>query len=101
MQMLIAIILVKAVLELSLMFIMGRFVLGLLAGVGKQSNFFWQLLDVVVRPVFWTVRCISPKIILDRHIPLASTICLAGGWIIVLAVKIEMCFSSVAPACRA
>ncbi len=98
--MLVAIILLKAVLELSLMFIMGRFVLGFLAGSQKKSNFIWQLFDVVVGPVFWTVRRISPKIILDEHIPVASVFCLVGFWLIVLAVKIDLCLGSVTQNCH-
>ncbi len=43
--MLLTIVILKSLIELSLMFIVGRFVLGLMAGAKRQTNVFWQLLD--------------------------------------------------------
>ena len=48
--MLLTVVILKSLIELSLMFIVGRFVLGLLAGAKRQTNVFWQLLDVAAKP---------------------------------------------------
>ena len=48
--MLLAIVILKSLIELSLMFVVGRFILGLLAGAKRQTNVFWQLLDVASKP---------------------------------------------------
>ncbi len=72
--MLLAIVIAKSLIELSLMFIVGRFLLGLLAGSNRDNNVFWQLLDVASKPALWLTRKISPKLILDQHIPLAMPI---------------------------
>ena len=48
--MLLIIVILKSLIELSLMFIVARFLLGLLAGAKKDTNIFWQLLDVAAKP---------------------------------------------------
>ena len=79
-MLLIAVVL-KSLIELSLMFIVGRFLLGLMAGSKKQSNIFWQMLDIAARPALWLTRAVSPKIILDQHIPLATASWLLWRWV--------------------
>ncbi|MEY3061111.1 MAG: hypothetical protein RI994_363 [Pseudomonadota bacterium] len=65
--MLLAVVIAKSLIELSLMFIVGRFLLGLLAGPNRDNNVFWQLLDVASKPALWITRKISPRLILDTH----------------------------------
>ena len=89
--MLLAIVIAKSLIELSLMFIVGRFLLGLLAGPNRDNNVFWQLLDVDSKPALWITRRLSPKLILDQHIPLATSSWLIIAWILVVQMKIEMC----------
>ena len=89
--MLLAVVIAKSLIELSLMFIVGRFLLGLLAGPNRDSNVFWQLLDVASKPALWITRRISPKLILDQHIPLAASSWLIIAWVVVVQMKVEMC----------
>ena len=89
--MLLAIVIAKSLIELSLMFIVGRFLLGLLAGPNRDNNVFWQLLDVASKPALWITRRFSPKLILDQHIPLATSSWLIIAWVLVVQMKIEMC----------
>ena len=89
--MLLAVVIAKSLIELSLMFIVGRFLLGLLAGPNRDNNVFWQLLDVASKPTLWLTRKISPRLILDRHIPLATSSWLIIAWVLVVQMKIEMC----------
>jgi hypothetical protein len=89
--MLLAVVIAKSLIELSLMFIVGRFLLGLLAGPNRDSNVFWQLLDVASKPALWITRRVSPKLILDQHIPLAASSWLIIAWVVVVQMKIEMC----------
>ena len=90
-SMLLAVVIAKSLIELSLMFIVGRFLLGLLAGPNRDSNVFWQLLDVASKPALWITRRISPRLILDQHIPLATSSWLIIAWVVVVQMKIEMC----------
>jgi len=98
--MLLTVMILKSLAELSLMFLAGRFILGLLAGERRQSNVFWQLLDVAAKPVLWLTRRVSPGLILDRHIPLAAAGWLCVAWVLLVAVKIDLCLQLGLAACR-
>ncbi|TSA12496.1 MAG: hypothetical protein D4R79_07590 [Comamonadaceae bacterium] len=98
--MLLTVVILKSLIELSLMFIVARFVLGLLAGAKRNTNVFWQLLDVAAKPALWITRWVSPKLILDQHIPLAAASWLVIAWVLVVKVKIDLCMQLGALACQ-
>lgn len=91
---------VKLIAEIALMALLGRWLLGLLAGQRRDSNFFYQLLQVLTRPFERTVRCISPRVVLDRHIPLATFMLLAALWLGATLMKLSLCLEMGANACR-
>ena len=74
--------------------------LGLLVGSKRQSNVFWQLLDVASKPALWLTRRVSPKLILDQHIPLAAGSWLIIAWVLVVMAKIDLCLQVGAAACQ-
>jgi hypothetical protein len=98
--MLLTIVILKSLIELSLMFIVGRFLLGLLAGAKRQTNVFWQLLDVAAKPSLWLTRKLSPKLILDQHIPLATASWLLVAWVLMVKLKIDLCMQLGASSCQ-
>lgn len=98
--MLLTIVILKSLIELSLLFIVGRFLLGLLAGAKKATNIFWQLLDIAAKPALWLTRKISPKFILDEHIPLAAASWLLLAWIWVVKMKIDLCVDLGVASCQ-
>ena len=98
--MLLTIVILKSLIELSLMFIVGRFLLGLLAGAKRQTNVFWQLLDVAAKPSLWLTRKLSPKLILDQHIPLATASWLLVAWVLMVKLKIDLCMQLGAASCQ-
>ena len=98
--MLLTVVIAKSLIELSLMFIVARFILGLLAGAKRSTNVFWQLLDIAARPVLWITRRVSPKLILDQHIPLAAASWLLIAWVVMVKLKIDLCFQAGAAACQ-
>ena len=98
--MFLTIVILKSLIELSLMFVVGRFILGLLAGAKRQGNVFWQLLDVASKPSLWLTRRVSPKLILDQHIPLAAVSWLIIAWVLVVMAKIDICLQVGAAACQ-
>ena len=81
-------VVVKSLIELAVMFIVARAVLGFLVGSNRIQNVFWQILDIAARPALAFTRAVSPKVVLDRHIPLAW---LLVAWFVVLKMKIETC----------
>lgn len=98
--MLLVVVILKSLIELSLMFIVARFLLGLLAGAKRATNVFWQLLDVAAKPALWLTRRVSPRVILDQHIPLAAASWLLVAWVLVVKVKIDMCLQLGIGACQ-
>jgi hypothetical protein len=90
----------KSLIELSLMFIVGRFLLGLMAGAKKQTNIFWQMLDIASKPALWLTRKVSPKVVLDQHIPLAAASWLLVAWVFVTKAKIDLCLNAAVATCQ-
>jgi hypothetical protein len=98
--MLTALTLVKLVAEIALMALAGRFVLGLLAGAKREQNLFWQILDMMVRPFTWAARRLTPRAVLDRHVPLVAFLLLAFSWLAVTAWRIAHCVEIGVQLCR-
>ena len=82
---------VKLIAEIALMALLGQWVLGLLAGAKRESNFFYQLLAILTKPFIQGVRMITPKVVLDRHVPLATFFLLAMAWIVATLTRINIC----------
>ncbi len=98
--MLLVVVILKSLIELSLMFIVARFLLGLMAGAKRSTNVFWQLLDVASKPALWITRKLSPKLILDQHIPLAAASWLLIAWMLVVKTKIDLCLEASKAICQ-
>lgn len=82
---------IKLVCEIALMAMLGQWVLGLLAGARRDENIFYQLFQVLTRPVTGAVRAVTPRVVLDRHIPLAAVLLLILVWGVATAWKIRQC----------
>jgi hypothetical protein len=81
----------KALVELAGLFILGQGVLYVLAGRNREANFFYQLLKTLTRPVYALARFVTPKIVLDRHIPMVAFIVLFWLWVFLTIAKIQVC----------
>jgi hypothetical protein len=91
---------VKLVAEIALLALAGQFLLGLLAGQKRESNFFYKLLQVLTGPFTKGMRLITPRIVVDRHIPLATFLLLSMVWIVSTLVKINICVQIGVEQCR-
>jgi hypothetical protein len=91
---LLAVVILKALLELAGMFLLGRGLLYLLAGAKREQNLFYQVMCVVTNPVLKATRWITPSVVLDRHIPYAAFLLVLWIWLgIVFWLLPEMCAS--------
>jgi hypothetical protein len=81
----------KLLAEVALLALAGQWVLGLLAGAQRERNLFYQVFQIVTRPVVTGVRFITPRVIIDRHVPLVAFLLLTFVWIVVTITKIDMC----------
>ena len=91
---------IKLIAEIALMALAGQFLLGLLAGARRERNFFYRLLQVMTQPVIKTVRLLTPRVVLDRHVPLAAFALLASIWLVTTIVKINICLQIGIDQCR-
>lgn len=91
---------VKLIAEIALLALAGQWVLGLLAGSKREQNLFYRLLQVLTNPFVKTVRFITPRFVLDRHIPLAAFVLLASVWLVATIAKINLCLEIGVQACR-
>lgn len=89
--MLLLVSIIKLICEVALLSLAGRWLLGLLAGQKKDSNFFYQLLEVLTKPFVGAARWITPKAIIDRHVPLVAFSLLAILWIVMVIEKVRIC----------
>jgi type III secretory pathway component EscU len=82
---------IKLVCEIALLALAGRWLLGLLAGQHKESNFFYKTLDVMTKPFLQAARLITPKVVIERHLPLVAFLLLAIIWVVVVIEKVRIC----------
>ena len=82
---------VKLLGEIALLALAGQAVLAVLAGVKREQNVFYQLLQVMTRPFVAGARFITPKLILDRHVPYVAFLLLFFIWLVATIAKINIC----------
>jgi hypothetical protein len=71
----------RAVVEVAGLFLLAQGLLYLLAGQGREKNAIYQLFRLLTAPVIRMVRFITPRVIADRHVPLAAFFMLFWLWI--------------------
>jgi hypothetical protein len=76
--------LVKLVLEIALFALAGQGVVWMMVrAVGQQAerNFAYRALQTIAMPFTRLVRLVTPKLVLDRHVPWATFALLAVLWV--------------------
>ncbi len=81
----------RALVEVALLALLGQGVLALLAGSRRHNNFVYRLFLVITQPAIFLVRRITPKIILDKHLPFVTFFLMFWLWILLAWVKRELC----------
>lgn len=98
--MLILVTSIKLVAEIALMALLGQWLVGILSGQRRDSNLFYQLFAVLTRPFVAATRWVSPRFVLDRHIPLAAFSLLAMLWLAATLAKVSLCVQAGVQVCR-
>lgn len=71
----------RALVEVALLFLIGQGILALLAGGRRHTNTVYQLFVIVTRPVLKAARFVSPPQIIDKHLPFVAFFLLFWLWI--------------------
>lgn len=98
--MLLLVMAVKLVAEIALMALLSQWLLGLLAGAKRETNMFYKLLQVITGPFIKVTRMISPRFVLDRHVPLGAFLLVSVVWFVAVITKINLCLQLGPGACR-
>ncbi len=91
---------IKLVAEIALLALLGQWLLGLLAGAKRDKNIFYQLLEIMGRPFVMVARLVSPKFVVERHLPLVAFLMLAFVWLGVTILKIQTCLQIGIESCK-
>jgi uncharacterized protein YggT (Ycf19 family) len=83
--------LLKLVVEIALLALLGQGVLYVLAGQQRQTNFFYQLLQVLSKPFTAVVRKATPARVADQHVPIVTFFLLSIVWVVVVLEKVSLC----------
>jgi hypothetical protein len=82
---------VKTLAEIALLSLLGQGVLWMLAGRKRAQNLFYQLFQVLTRPLIRGARLVSPRVVLDQHLPLVAFLLLFFVWVVATLTKIDIC----------
>ena len=91
---------VKSIAEIALLSLAGRGLLAVLAGQGKATNVFYQVLVIITQPFVTSARLLAPRVILDRHIPLLAFLLLLLVWVVAFIEKVRYCLPEGVNVCR-
>ena len=91
---------VKLIAEIALLALLGQWLLGLLAGAKRDKNIFYQILQILGRPCVAVARLVSPKLVVDRHLPLVAFFLLLFVWLGVTILKIQTCMQIGVELCK-
>ena len=71
--------------------LLGQGALAVLAGKYREQNLFYRVLRIVTSPVVRAVRFITPRLVLDTHIPVLTFFLLFWLWIVLAFAKRHLC----------
>lgn len=71
----------RVLVEVALLSLLAQGAVGLLSGARRQANPIYQLFQVVTRPVIRIVRIVTPRPVIDKHIPFVAFFLLFWLWI--------------------
>jgi uncharacterized protein YggT (Ycf19 family) len=71
----------RALVEVTLLALLGQGAVALLSGARYRTNPVYQLFAIVTRPTIRAVRWITPRPIIDKHVPFVAFFVLFWLWI--------------------
>lgn len=83
--------LLRTLVEVAGMALIGQGLLAILAGAKRNDNFVYRLFQVVTAPVIKIVRFITPRFVIDRHIPFLAFLLLLWLWLALAFLKRYLC----------
>lgn len=80
-----------AFIQIASLALLGQGVLAVLAGKYREQNLFYRMLRLIASPAVRAVRFITPRVILDAHVPMLTFFLLLWLWVALALVKRHLC----------
>jgi hypothetical protein len=81
----------RALVEVALLSLLGQGLVGLLAGASRQTNPVYRVFLIITNPPVKFTRWLTPKLIIDKHVPFITFFVLFWLWILLAYVKRVLC----------
>lgn len=81
----------RALVEVAGLALLGQGLLAVLAGSKRDNNFVYRLFQIVTAPVIKLMRLITPRFVIDRHIPFIAFFLLVWLWLALAFLKRYLC----------
>ncbi len=82
-----------ALVQVALYLFVGRAAMWLLAGANREQNFIYQLFRKGTEPLVRATRFITPKFVIDRHIPFVTVLLLVWIGLLVIYLRRAACLA--------
>ncbi|MCU0810714.1 MAG: hypothetical protein MUE59_06710 [Thiobacillaceae bacterium] len=80
-----------ALVQIATLALLGQGAVALLAGKYREKNIFYLMLRTVASPAVRFVRFITPKVIIDAHVPFLAFFMLFWLWLALALTKRHLC----------
>jgi hypothetical protein len=80
-----------ALVQIAALALLGQGAVALLAGKYREKNLFYLMLRTIASPAVRFVRLITPKVIIDAHVPFLTFFMLFWLWIALALTKRYLC----------
>ena len=92
--------LLQLTLYIPLLALLGQGILYVLAGPRRQSNFFYQLLQLLAKPFTFVVRKITPRQVGDHQVPVVTFFLVVILYLVVTFERINACLQAGIEVCK-
>jgi len=83
----------RALVEVAGFFLLGQGLLYVLAGGTREKNAIYLLFRLITSPVVKAIRSITPKQIVDKHVPVVAFFLLFWMWIGLAYIRRAICIA--------
>lgn len=81
----------RTIVEVAGFALLGQGALAVLAGKYREQNLFYRLLRTITQPAIRAVRRVTPRVILDAHVPMLTFFLLFWLWVALAVLRRHLC----------
>ena len=81
----------RVLFEVAGLFLIAQGALYVLAGAKREQNPIYQLCRIITRPAIRATRFLTPRLVVDRHIPFVAFFLIFWVWILLAYVRQGLC----------